>query len=107
MKVKLNRQKLEAFNNLLTWLLVAYDCTNMADKLLFEIVDVINDKLTIKLKKISRDNKVTSNVKLTNIEAKALYVWYVQLAAIVGNGQYVYEKCIVDGIVRDIEQQYV
>lgn len=80
---------------------------DMPSKLLFEIVDGINDKLAKKLKKLAYGTEGGFALSLTSIESKALYCW---LSHIDESGEltetYQYESIVAREVVAQIDQVY-
>lgn len=105
MKIKLTKTQLEGTHNLLRVMLRETRPETMADKLVYEIVDGISDKIAKKLKKLQYENNGGYGLSLTSIEAKALYCWMLnQLHLYESN--YHYEAIVGLGIMGDIDQEY-
>lgn len=79
----------------------------MASKLLYEIVDGINDKMAKKLKKLAYGTEGGFSLTLTSIEAKALFCW---LGHIDESGEltesYKYESIVAREVVAQIDHEY-
>ncbi|WP_143960258.1 hypothetical protein [Litoribacter populi] len=105
MNFKLNRTQLEGIHYLLTAALRMHQPTNMADSLLTELVDGVNDRIRAKIKKAEFNNKTGFSLKLNSKEAKALYCWFNQIEQSMGE-HYQYECIITRQIVNDIDKEY-
>lgn len=107
MKVKLSKNQLEGFHTLLNVALKLNKPYDMASKLLFEIVDGINDKIARKLKKLTYGSEGGYSLSLTSIEAKALFCW---IGHIDESGElsesYKYESIVSREVVAQIDREY-
>jgi len=107
MNIKLNKARLEALHVIVGAALHTFPPISMSDKLLYEIVDKINDRMRDKIRKATYNNQVGWGLKLNSVEAKAYYVWFnaisdrVQLAE-----HYRYESIIARDIVNLIDKEY-
>jgi hypothetical protein len=105
MKIKLTQNQVSGFHILLSHALKLNQPTDMASKLLFEIVDGINDKLSRKLKKLERSNAGGYSLALTSIESKALFCWLTQIEGEFEE-DYQYECLVARNVVMQIDQVY-
>lgn len=106
MTIKLSAQQYESVHYLLTQALEAYRPSNIAEKLLHEIVDGINEKMRKRMKRRQFDNRAGNTLKLTSVEAKGFYTWYMQIAAYVGDN-YTYERIAIDSqFITPIDKEY-
>lgn len=106
MTIKLSKGQFEHVHAMLTDVLDTYRPANIAEKLLHEIVDGINEKMRKRLKNLQFGNKAGTTLKLTSIEAKAFYTWYMQLSVDVPT-HYVYECVAIDSqIINPIDKEY-
>jgi hypothetical protein len=105
MKIKLTKTQLEGIHTLIKVMLSQTKPYEMADKLVFEIVDGISDKITRKMKKLQYEPTVGYGLSLTSIEAKALYCWLTNLCHLYDN-DYQYESMVATTVVGEIDQEY-
>lgn len=105
MRIKLTKTQLEGIHNLLKVMLREVECEEMADKLLYEIVDGISDKITKKLKKLQYNTEGGYSLSLTSIEAKALFCWLTNQIHFYDEA-YQYETIVATGIIGEIDQEY-
>lgn len=106
MTIKLSHAQFVNVHNMLSDVLDTYQPANIAEKLLHEIVDGINEKMRKRIKKMQFGNKAGTTLKLTSIEAKAFYTWYMQLSVEVP-ANYVYECVAIDSqIINPIDKEY-
>jgi hypothetical protein len=105
MKLKLTKNQLEGIHNLIKVMLKEADCEEMADKLLFEIVDGIELKITKKMKKLQYQSEGGYGLSLTSIEAKALFCWLTNQVHFYEEA-YQYEAIVAIGIIGEIDQEY-
>lgn len=107
MTIKLSAQQFEHLHAMLTDVLDAYQPSNIPEKLLHEIVDGINEKMRKRIKKMHFGNRrAGTTLKLTSIEAKAFYTWYMQLSIDVP-ANYVYECIAIDSqFINPIDKEY-
>ena len=107
MKLKLTFQQLQALHLMVAMLLDTYDSPRkMAEKLVYEIVCNIEVKTGSKVHAIERGSTTTSSVKLTTLEAKAFYIWYLALIALVPADSYQYERIVCDRIINEIDKVF-
>lgn len=79
----------------------------MAEKLLHELVDKVNDRIRAKIKKAQYDNRQGYNLKLNSVDAKALYCWYRHIELSVNeSGHYTYEMIVANDIIHLIDKEY-
>jgi fatty acid/phospholipid biosynthesis enzyme len=105
MKIKLTKTQLEGIHTLIRVMLRDAACEEMADKLLYEIVDGISDKITKRMKKLQYENNGGYGLSLSSIEAKALYCWLTNQIHIY-DAAYQYESIVATGIIGEIDQEY-
>jgi len=105
MKVKLTQTQLEGLHILLNVALKTNPPIDMASKLLFEIVDGINDKIAAKMKKLQRNPAAGYGLSLTSIESKGLYCWLGKIDARIAE-DYQYETLVANNVVAQIDQVY-
>jgi hypothetical protein len=105
MKIKLTKNQLEGINTLIKVMLSQTTPYEMPDKLLYEIVDGISDKISKKLKKLQYETAGGYGLSLTSIEAKALYCWLTNLCHLY-EPAYHYESLVATSIVGEIDQEY-
>ena len=77
----------------------------MAEKLLYEIVDGFNERIRRRLKKHANGSRITGKMTLTSIEAKALYCWYQNMQHTL-EGPYKYECLIGQTLIDKIHKEY-
>ncbi len=106
MNIKLTAPQLEGIHLLINMALNIYKPDNIGESLLHEIVDKVNDKIRLKLKRKQFDNKVGNNLTLTSVEAKAFYVWYNQICAQIHEEHYQYERIVATQIINQIDRVY-
>jgi len=105
MTIKLTKQQLDALHLLLRVLLHLNRPTKIADKLLIELVEIIEQKVAKKIKQCEHDNRKGYSLKLSSIDSKALYCFLTQQKHRVEES-YQFEVIVANRIVRDIDQEY-
>lgn len=78
---------------------------NIPDKLLHEIVDGIESKISKKVKKLQYEPAGGYGLSLTSIEAKALHCWLANLLHLY-QVDYQYEAIIATSVIGEIDHEY-
>jgi hypothetical protein len=103
----MTQRRLEALHTLLTAALKTFQPSDMPEKLLYELVDKINDRIRAKLKKNQYDNRVGNSLKLNSVDAKALYCWYRHIELGMNEtGHYTYEMIVAKDVIHLIDKEY-
>lgn len=105
MKLKLTKNQLEGMHNLIRIMLAHTKPREMADKLLYEIVDGIELKITKKMKKLQFETAGGYGLTLTSIESKALHCWLNNQLHLF-EVDYKYEAIVATGVIGEIDQEY-
>lgn len=107
MTIKLNKRQLEALHTLIGAALNMIRPQNIADSLVHELVDGINDRIRAKLKKSEYDSRTGYSLKLKSIDAKALHVWYLNIESRINEGNaYHYESLVAREVIHQIDKEY-
>lgn len=107
MTIKLNLQQLEHVHYLLTEVLEQRRPADIAEKLLHEIVDKINERMRTRIRSRQNGSIAGTTFKLSPIEAMGFYTWYLQIGAAYFPDQYLYERNAIDSeIMNKIDREY-
>ena len=104
-KLKLNRDRFEAFALLVRVSLQLYTPSTIEGKLQWILVDQLNDKLQAKLKAMAKDGKTSIQITIKPELAMAFYTWFSALHAEM-SGPYQYECIVASEIYRQIDEEY-
>ncbi|AEL23874.1 hypothetical protein Cycma_0089 [Cyclobacterium marinum DSM 745] len=103
----MTQRRLEALHILLTAALKTFLPADIPEKLLYELVDKLNDRIRAKMKKSLYDNRQGYSLKLNSVEAKALYCWYRHIELSMKEaGHYTYEMIVANDIIHLIDKEY-
>lgn len=105
MKLNLNRNQLEGLHLLLTESLRYIKPIVIADKLIHELVDRLNERLRVKMHRVINYGNTSYSIKLNTIEAYALYVYCQSLPDDI-KSMYVYESNTAHRIVMELDKEY-
>ena len=105
MKAKLTRKELEAVHLAIKAGLHQSEPENMADKLLYELVDNINYRIESKLRKAEQGNKTSGNISFNSIESRALHCWYLSVQNLVSRS-FMYEDIVTTRLIHEIDRIY-
>lgn len=107
MNIKLTKDRLEALHVIVQAALQTFTPVSMSDKLLYELVDKINDRMRDKIRKANYNNQIGWGLKLNSVDAKAFYVWYTAIESRVQIAEhYRYEAIIARDVINKIDKEY-
>lgn len=104
MKLNLKRNELEGLHLLLTESLQFIKPVTIADKLVHELADSLNERIRKKMHRIQYYGNTNYGIKLNSIEAYALYVYCQHLDQSIKE-MYAYESMVAHRVVMAIDQE--
>ena len=105
MQLKLSKTQLEGFYLLVSEGLKEYPPLDVPEQLVWELMDKLNERLRLKVKKIKSNAKNDMVMTLNKVEACTFYCWY---QAIRDNMEttYQYGVIVTDKIYHQIDKEY-
>lgn len=104
MKIKLTRAQLEGLYLLITTGLENTAPEGVAAKLMYVLVDKLNERIRTKLRKLDNGSTCGYSLSLNEVEAMAFYCWYRNVCEELVGLQY--ERLVAQQCVNEIDREY-
>lgn len=108
MKIKGDRNQMEALLLLIETGLKEFPPEDNAEKLINFLVDDVAEKIRVKLRKVGKGLTNSAQVTLNEKESLGVWVWYHQIqAALTEGNQWMYEDgLMMSKVVNPIDREY-